>query len=256
MQKTHPTSGKGDAVVVIKAAPQVGKRHGETVCCAAIDLYGNWLRLYPISFRSLDEGQKFSRWDRIQFKWRKPSDDQRTESRRVEQQSIEVVGKLRQADRLRFLAKSVVTSLDRERKEGRSLALLKPRIKRFWSERKSDEELAKERLLFEAARAQADLFAKAVIPYSPCPHTFHYQYETDDGDRTGTCQDWEIEATFYRWSKIYGETDALQKISSVFGEEMPKKGLVLAMGTHSRWPDIWLINGVIRLDDIHQGSLI
>jgi hypothetical protein len=46
------TSGSAEAVVIVKAAPQVGRRHGETVCCAGIDVYGNWLRLYPVSFRT------------------------------------------------------------------------------------------------------------------------------------------------------------------------------------------------------------
>jgi len=256
MQQTQPTSGSCDAVVIIKAAPHVGERHGETVCCAAIDLYGNWLRLYPISFRSLEKGQKFSRWDRIRFKWRKPSDDRRLESRRVEQQSIEIVGSLKQADRSKFLANSIVTSLERERTEGRSLALLMPKVKRFWFNRKANEDLEVELQQFATARAQADLFVESILPYKPCPYKFRYQYETDDGERKGTCQDWEIEATFYKWAKLYGEEDALKRVSAVFGEEMPKKGVLFAMGTHSRWPDKWLINGIIRLDDIEQKSLL
>lgn len=61
-------SGETEAIVIVKAAPQIGQQYGETVCCAAIDLNGNWLRLYPISFRTLADGQKFQRWDRIRFK--------------------------------------------------------------------------------------------------------------------------------------------------------------------------------------------
>ena len=110
-----PSSGKSEAVVIIKAAPQVGQRHGETVCCAGIDLYGNWLRLYPVSFRQLEDGQKFGRWDRIRFDWRTPNDDRRPESRRVDQQSIEITGNMKPSERERFLAKSIVTSVNRER---------------------------------------------------------------------------------------------------------------------------------------------
>jgi hypothetical protein len=36
----------------------------------------------------------------------------------------------------------------------------------------------------------------------------------------------------------------------VFGEEYPRKGMLLAMGTHSLYPETWLINGVIRLDPV------
>ena len=118
-------SGETEAIVIIKAAPQAGRRHGETVCCAGIDLQGDWLRLYPISFRRLDQGQKFGRWNRVKFKWRRPIDDRRIESRRVDQESLEIVGTLKKAERERFLANSIVTSLDKEREEERSLALLK-----------------------------------------------------------------------------------------------------------------------------------
>lgn len=248
-------SGSTEAVVIIKAAPQVGQRHGETVCCAGIDLYGNWLRLYPVSFRLLEDRRKFGRWDRIQFKWRLPNDDTRPESRRVDQDSIVIVGELKKAERERFLAKSIVTSLQREREAGRSLALLKPEILEFVVEKKEASEIAEENARFEALRAQTDLFAKQATPYQPCPYRFRYRYRTEDGERFGTCQDWETEAAFFNWSRQYGESRAVDEVRKVFGEEYPRKGMLLAMGTHSQYPDTWLINGIVRLPDIEQGSL-
>lgn len=250
-------SGETEAVVIVKAAPQVGQRHGETVCCAGIDVHGNWVRLYPVSFRTLEEGQKFGRWDRIRFRWRRASDDPREESRRVDQETIAIVGELRPSERERFLAKSIVTSLDKERKANRSLALLKCQISEFRVETKTSSEIAEEKVRFDALHSQPDLFnTKPVIPYSPCPHRFKYRYRTDDGFREGTCQDWEIEATYFRWSRRYGDDQALAQMRKVFGEEYPRKGMLLAMGTHSLYPDTWLINGVIRLDEIQQLSLL
>ncbi len=127
------TSGETEAIILIKAAPQVGKRHGETVCCAGVDLKGNWLRLYPVSFRHLDDGQKFGRWDRVRFRWSLPKDDQRIESRRIDQQSLSIDGELPKRERQDFLNHLIVTSLDKEREEGRSLALLRAEIKDFIS---------------------------------------------------------------------------------------------------------------------------
>ena len=43
-----------------------------------------------------------------------------------------------------------------------------------------------------------------------------------DGKREGTCQDWEIEAAYYNWSNQYDESDALDKMKKVFGEELPR----------------------------------
>lgn len=250
-------SGETEAVILIKAAPQLGERHGETVCCAGIDIRGNWLRLYPVSFRTLADGQKFGRWDRVRFRWRLPKNDPRAESRRVDQDSVEIVGELKPSERQRFLARSIVSSLDAERKAGRSLALLKADIREFKIERKDSAEVKREQARFASFRKQKDLFnSESIIPYNPCPYKFKYRYETADGPREGTCQDWEIEATFYRWNHQLGEVQALERMKHVFGEEYPKKGMVLAMGTHSLYPDTWLINGIIRLDEIAQLSLI
>lgn len=251
-----PRSGEADAIVLIKAAPQIGQRRGETVCCAGVSVDGHWLRLYPVSFRNLDDGQKFGRWDRIRFKWRAPTDDTRIESRRVDQDSICIVGTLKPTERERFLASLITTSLDQERQRGRSLALLKANNLRFKIEKREQDEILAEQARFDALRNQSDLFnIKPIIPYSPCPYRFKYKYQTDDGDREGTCQDWELEATFFNWSKQYGEPKALEMIEKTFGVDYPRKGMLLAMGTHSQYPDTWLINGVIRMDDIVQRTL-
>lgn len=254
----HPPvrSGRTEAVVLIKAAPQAGQRHGETVCCAGIDLYGSWLRLYPVSFRLLEDRKKFGRWDRIRFNWRLPNDDTRPESRRVDQDSIEIIKKISQLERQSFLAKSIVTSLVRERELGRSLALLRPEILEFVVEKKSDEVLVSEKARFRALRDQSDMFAKKATPYQPCPFNFRYRYKTDDGERFGTCQDWETEATYFRWAQMYGEQQAIYRMHKVFGEEYPRNGVVFAMGTHSQHPNTWLINGVITLPVISQSSFI
>jgi hypothetical protein len=256
MAGQQPTSGSAEAIVIVKAAPQVGRRHGETVCCAGIDLYGNWLRLYPVSFRNLEHSKKFGRWDQIKFNWRLPNDDKRTESRRVDQQSIEIVGQLKKSERGRFLGKAVVTSLFREREAGKSFALLKAEILGFKIEKKDASEIKDEKQVFDAIRAQGDFFAKQVTNnYNPCPYNFKYRYRTDDGIREGTCQDWEIEATYHNWSNEYGEERALADMAKVFGQDYPTKGMLLAMGTHSLHQDTWLINGVVRQDDINQGTM-
>lgn len=231
-------------------------KHGETVCCAGLDLHGNWLRLYPVSFRQLEAGQKFGRWDRIRFRWRLPNDDQRPESRRVDQQSLEIIGEIKKSERAPFLDRAIVRGLAAEREKGRSLALLEPEIIEFVVQKKPDDELRADQSRFEQMRAQQDMFTKAQTPYKPCPYLFKYRYRTADGERFGTCQDWEIEATFFKWSSQYGETRALDDMRRRFGDEFPKKGLLFAMGTHSRYPDQWLINGLIRLDRSDQRELL
>jgi hypothetical protein len=122
-----------DCFVIVKAAPRASQTHGETVCIAAVDRSGAWVRLYPVSFRDLADAQRFGRWDHLRFRWRRPrtASDARTESRRVDASSIVIVGQLPTSQRNALLNRIAVRSLKKERAEGRSLALLRPEIIRL-----------------------------------------------------------------------------------------------------------------------------
>ncbi|MBL4590617.1 MAG: hypothetical protein JKY96_01520 [Phycisphaerales bacterium] len=255
-QNQFQRAGETEAIILIKATPQVSTKHGETVCCAGVDIEGNWLRMFPIAFRNLADTGKFGRWDRVKFKWRKPSEDLRIESRHVNQDTLEIVGRIKKQERPIFFEKMIVGSLDEEHRQKRSLALIRPKILNFKFERKTEDEIGKESQKFAELRRQSDLFCEGkIIPYNVCPYSFKYKYETDDGVREGTCQDWEIGATYYRFHREYGEEKALNEMADIYGNRYPEEGMCLAMGTHSRWPDKWLINGVIKLDQPKQMGL-
>ena len=249
-----------EAFIIVKAAPRTSQTHGETVCIAAIDHNGSWVRLYPVSFRQLEDAQKFGRWDRIRYRWRKPtlSADKRVESRRVDQNSIEIIGKLRERDRHAFLNRASVTSLRAEFEAGRSLALLQCEIIDFWHERRSREDMTNEARVYKNLRDQKDLFAiQKLLPREACPYIFKYRYRDADGEHEGTCQDWETEATFLRRrSEMSSETLALEWMHHKFGVEFPRDGMALAMGTHRWRASQWLINGVLRVHSTLQMSLL
>lgn len=248
-----------ESYIIVKAAPRESKKFGETVCIAGLNLDGSWVRLYPVSFRDLKDAQRFGRWDKVKYRWRSPSgrSDLRDESRRVDPNSIQIIGKMPEKDRHGFLNRVAVTSLKKELAEGRSLALLRPEIIEFYIKKKSDEQLSKELEVREILKSQADLFVKEnVIPKEPCPFSFHYRYRDDDGEHDGTCQDWETEATFQKRRFEMGEQKAIGWMQEMFGSIYPTKGMALAMGTHRYRTDQWLINGIVRLDDEKQLSLI
>ena len=60
---------------------------------------------------------------------------------------------------------------------------------------------------------------------------------------------------FRNFQRGYGETGALEMMNKTFSVDYPEKGMAFAMGTHSRWPDQWLLVGVIRVDRVAQKSL-
>jgi hypothetical protein len=208
---------RDSAVILVKAAPRVGETHGELVCCAGVDSEGRWIRLYPVAFRTLEDAQKFGRWDVIQYDWRFPKGDTRKESRRLEHRSLVITAKLPEKSRAQFLAGHVVSSLNAEMESGKSLALIRPRQAEFIIEKKDHLTFENERDRFrmwhdQEANGLFGFLSKAAVPYEPAPFLFKYKYETVDGSREGTCQDWEIEATFLKWRRLYGEAETLKKL--------------------------------------------
>lgn len=252
-------AGTARAVVLVKAAPQASGSHGETVCVAALDECGRWHRLYPVNFRELLPEQRFGRWDNIEFKWRLPevAKDRRSESKRVQQDSIKIVGSLKPKGRQQFLEKAIVDSPAQAYKNGKSLALVRPRNPNFRFRRRSSKELADLLKGYQEINASPALFGTTtIVPREPAPYEFLYSYEDSDGPHVQRCHDWEVEQTFLKWRDAYGEERALTEMTRVFGDEYPSRGMVLAMGTHGQRNWQWMIIGIIRLDEIQQPSLL
>ena len=244
-----------DIAVVIKAAPELGRRHGETVCVAGIDANGKWHRLYPVPFRDLNYKQRFNRWDIVRFRWRRPSDDNRIESKRIDPLSLVKLRMLKRTEIPDFVARAVVKSLDQEMAEKRSLALIRPELPRFGFRALSKSELHKSQRRRDEMLSQKDMFANTEISIKAPPYQFYYEFYHAGRLRKHTCIDWETEATFFKWRALYGEKDALNKMIQKWGFDIPQRGVVFAMGTH-RVPIFknWLLSGIIQAESPKQIS--
>jgi hypothetical protein len=251
------SEGKSRIAVIIKAAPDIGRKHGETVCVAGIDYDGKWHRLYPVPFKDLSPSQRFKRWDLIEFEWRKPADDDRVESKRILSQTLIRVGSVPEKERHAFARRALVTDLDEQLRLNRSFALIRPFNPRFSIIPLSDQELEVERADRGRLHAQLDMFSAPTIEKEPPPYRFNYKFEFGGKPRNYNCIDWETEATFFKWRSMYGEQEAINKMKLRFGEEMIEKGLAFAMGTHRvKIFNNWLLSGVIRVNHDPQGLLL
>lgn len=255
----HTRSSEIEATILVKALPQLTESHGETVCVAALDDERRWYRFYPVAFRQLDDAQKFGRWNRVRLTGRlvAANKDSRSESRNIDQLSIRLLGKMSSERRSAFIEPAIVDSTKRERAEGRSLALIRPNEPNFFYRRRSSDEIAKRQAQYARLLASPDMFAaKEIVPLSPAPFEFGYRYRDSDGAHECLCHDWEVEQTFLNWRRGFNENETLSRVVETFGERYPREGMVLAMGTHSRYPDVWMIIGVIRMASVTQPSLL
>src|SRR5690606_21570820 len=162
----------------------------ETVCCAGVTADGHWKRLFPIRFRHLSGSASFKRWDWVEFNYRTPTRDKRTESCHVNEESIRVVGSLRPNERSRLLEPMIVGSGLAAAANGRSLALIRPRNTWFYCRRKSPSDVEAERDAFRRSANQTSLFDKELAEIEPSPIQFRFRFEDDAGPHEYECGDW------------------------------------------------------------------
>ena len=159
-------------------------------------------------------------------------------------------------NRASFLAPIVLRSTAEAAAKGMSLTLVRPAKSFFSAKAKTDSQMQVERQAYEAAAKQKSFFDPDIKALMPCPYAFHFDWvDEENNPHRSTCDDWETAATFYRREKAMGAEAALKEMARIFNEEDPQKGMVFAMGTHSRRPEQWLLVGVLRLDSAMQTSL-
>ncbi|MCC6854423.1 MAG: hypothetical protein IT189_00035 [Microbacteriaceae bacterium] len=76
-------SQRARVLITVKASPEPSTTYGDTVCVAGIRLDGDapeWIRLYPVPFRYLEEEQKFKKYEVISLDITKARKDPRPES--------------------------------------------------------------------------------------------------------------------------------------------------------------------------------
>ena len=239
---------------MVKALPHAGQKHGETVCCAGVTPDREWRRQFPIPFRRLES--KFKRWELIEYNYLIPRDDRRKESRRVQEDTIEIRGELPARERAAFLKPLILSSTAIAASRGQSLTLIRPKNVRFSVAKKTENDLTEERQAYAEAARQQSLFDKELAQLEPCPYAFTFKYDDEEGKpHTSNCADWETAAMYRNFERLYGEQGALDRMTNTFGKEYPAKGMAFAMGTHSLYPDTWLLIGVLRLDPVKQMAL-
>jgi hypothetical protein len=127
--------------MLVNTYPSPSTKYGETVCCAGIDAETrDWIRMYPVNFRSLDEYAQFKKWQFIEASWSPTPSDARPESRKVHQDTIRSGDVLPAgegwAERMRWLEPLIDPSLEtlktEQRRTEKSLGALRPKhIKRL-----------------------------------------------------------------------------------------------------------------------------
>src|SRR3954467_8664045 len=57
---------KERVLITVKTYPTLSRKYGETVCTAAVRPDGSWVRIYPVPFRRLEEGEQYRKYDWVE----------------------------------------------------------------------------------------------------------------------------------------------------------------------------------------------
>jgi hypothetical protein len=253
------TYSEEQLLILTKTYPVPSGNYIEVTCVAALTSQGDFRRLYPIPFRLLDKSSQFKRWEWITARTSRATSDRRPESYRIDIDSIrrgQIVGTSRGwQKRLAFIQPHILSSFaeleSRRASLGYSLGILRPtRLielqvvksdKPDWDERQKAQ-LSKQWLFHREDAKQRTLLRKV-------PYDFYYKYEIESVEGTETLihkiTDWEVGRLYWRCVENYGASRWEAKFRQKIEFDLAKTDLLLLIGTMHRFPDQWLIIGLI-----------
>ncbi|MBF0541027.1 MAG: hypothetical protein HQK91_06220 [Nitrospirae bacterium] len=204
--------GTKKVLITVKTYPNPSTKYEETVCVAGIDLStGKWIRLYPITYRDLDDNQKFKKYCIIEVNVKKANNDHRPESYKVDTDSIKIIKcydtKKGWKDRKQFIlpakSPSFCDILEQSIQHDVSLGMFKPHNINFEYKKAKPKDQIKR----EAAYAKGRLFNKPKEPIETIPYDFRYDfYCLEKNDCPGhnlMIIDWEIGQAYRKWRSLY-----------------------------------------------------
>ena len=251
-------------LVLCKTYPSPSEKHIETSCVAGLHEETGLVRLFPVPFRLISDGQQFKKWQWIEARIAKATSDRRPESHKVfvdtiscDEDPISTSGNW--INRRNAISNETVfqdfDDLEEKRKlSGITLGLLKPSkvlgleitpVKDpEWTDSEKQKLVQNEKQigLFEESDKQA------MNQLRKLPFSFHYSYECEFEGARKTYRhkivDWEIGALFWNCRRNYGN-DWEIKFRQKMEVQLPAADLIFLMGTIHRFPDQWLIVSLI-----------
>lgn len=220
-----------------------------------------WRRQYPVPFRVLTDDKQYRRWDWIEYDFKPPSNDRRSESQWVVRETLSVPGKLAERERASFLSPLVRSALAESNELGESLSLVRPLTFDLSYHSKGEAELRDEERKHKALADQLSLLDAEAKPLKVCPVQFTLRWKDQDGhSHRHECDDWETAAAYNKFNAAYGHKQAVDRLIDNYNKYF-ERGLVLGLSTHKRrnvttgTDNQWLLVGMIRLDESTQRGL-
>jgi hypothetical protein len=227
-------------LVLVRATPEQSKKYGYKVCVAGINEKGDWRRLYPFKFSYGEKLIDFKKKDMITVEITEAENDKRLESKKVVGHK-NLCTPLSDREVLKQI-KPLVTSIECLDKDGSSLGVIKPILKKV-SLSINDTQLYDEQAYLSLT---GDFLVRKERVKMPVEvrYTFTCSSEPTCKEHTIILIDWELnELTRNILRKEKDKERIKQKIKQKFYDFMLQRDLYFFVGTHFRF-GTWMIIGL------------
>ena len=257
-------------LIATKTYPSISRKYQETVCTAGILLDNDeqpveWIRIYPIRFRKLGFEQRYKRYSIISADIEKNDKDYRTESYKINDESIQVIRSIGTnqswKERKALILPLSFSSVAEIQSQKKSVGIIKPQSIEKYFYKNTGREWSPKQL---GTLAQGDLFEKSV-DLEKIPYQFGYRFTENDGTKHKyTISDWEISELYRkcRNSSICPtiqekERDSLEKVRQKYSDEfLTKKDIYFIVGNLKNHCNIFMIIGVFYPPIIPEPEMV
>lgn len=252
---------RATVLITVKASPEIGRAHGETVCVAGIRLdvgEPRWIRLFPVQWQWFWQ-REHPKYQVIELEIEKHEKDQRPESYRPRLETTSVIDQLavgrRRSEVLNRLPQYAMCDLVAAKGWSRpSLGLVVPREVTGFHREDHTGDVTHTNKMNRAA--QGSLLAQGAPKLEFSPFAFKLAYLCQSRYCNGhqqTIVDWEVSEAWRRWRHDYPD-DFLDRIERkwldlVKADRKP----AFYVGNQQQAPQGFLILGVAR--DVTPGAL-
>ena len=245
--------GTKRVLITVRTYPVPAWAGVEVSCTAGVTAEGDWIRLFPVPYRFLDEDKRFKKYQWIEVETWKATRDPRPESHHLNIDSIQILPKpVRGWEAKRNLTAPLLSPsmcyLRRERDEKKfpTLGLFKP--KEILGLEIEPEE--------HADWTEGELSRLRQIPMlgpvprrelQKVPFKWFYRFSCEEAGcqthRMG-CVDWELGASYLKWRARYGNSWEAKFRETYEGKVKELWDTHFYVGTVHGHPNNWIIVGL------------
>jgi hypothetical protein len=244
-------------LITVRTYPVPANKGAETSCTAAISDSGEWIRLFPVPYRSLPPSKRFKKYQWIEAELKKARGDPRPESHNISIDTIRL-GEVVSPEKGWAKRKAILAPLmrrshceirkERDDNEFPTLGLFRPKtIKRLIIEPTATPDWTTGQKAILSQTAMGFDARAPKVELEKIPFNFYYEFVCDSQDCRGhklSCTDWEMAELYRKCRSNYGDLWETKFRDRYERDMIERRDTHFYVGTMHGHQGAWIIVGL------------